>query len=272
MVEKHTVKRPFGKEKNKLVIQPTGILCIEFLVQHFTELFSYDYTKKMEDNLDTITSSNSGTELCRTCYVDLTKLIKSMHIEKVEYAIDEEHTLCFQQYGPTIKSVDEDGNKSYKKVKGDMKIDLEKMKQGSYTVEDLVEVSVPEILGEYSGHPLHLKTGRYGPYLQWSDKKQSVKSMEIDVKDITLASAIAFLDKVIGESSRAPPQNKNVLRLLTTDLSIRSGKFGPYIFYQTIDMKSPTFFTMKKCPHDYKICAVEILVKWIRETHLLLHK
>lgn len=268
-IEKHTVKRPFGKEKNKLVIQPTGILCIEFLVQHFTELFSYDYTKKMEDDLDTIVSSSSGSELCRACYVDLTKLIKSMRVEKVEYAIDEDHTLCFQQYGPTIKSVDEEGNTSYKKIKGDMKIDLEKMKQGEYTMEDLVEVTVPEILGDYGGHPLHLKTGRYGPYLQWSDKKQSVKTMGMDVKDITLASAVAFLDKVLGEGPRAPPQNKNVLRSLTTDLSIRSGKFGPYIFYQTGDMKSPTFFHMKKCPHDYKTCGVDALVKWIRETHLL---
>ncbi len=281
IVEKHTVKKPFGKEKNKLLIQPTGILCIEFLVQHFTELFSYDYTKKMEDELDVMMSCNSDVvetgsnssktlliDLCRRCYVDLTKLIKSMHIEKVEYAIDDDHTLCFQQYGPTIKSVDEDGNKSYKKVKGDMKIDLEKMKHGEYTVEDLVEVSVPEILGEYRGHPLHLKTGRYGPYLQWSDKKQSVKAMDIDVKEITFELAVAFLDKVLGESARAPPQNKNVLSALTTDLSIRSGKFGPYIFYQTVDMKTPTFFPMKKCPHDYKTCKVDVLVKWIQETHL----
>jgi len=222
----------------------------------------------MEEDLDTIVSPNSGAELCRTCYIDLTKLIKSMRVEKVEYAIDADHTLCFQQYGPTIKSVDEEGNTSYKKVKGDMKIDLEKMKQGEYTVEDLVEVSVPEILGEYSGHPLHLKTGRYGPYLQWSDKKQSVKTMGIDVKEITFELAVAFLDKVLGESPRAPPQNKNVLRSLTTDLSIRSGKFGPYIFYQTVDMKTPKFFPMKKCVHDYKTCAADTLIAWIRETHL----
>ena len=149
-----------------------------------------------------------------------------------------------------------------------MKIDLEKMKQGEYTVEDLVEVAVPEILGEYGGHPLRLKTGRYGPYLQWSDKKQSVKTIGIDVKDITFELAVAFLDKVLEESPRAPPQNKNVLRSLTTDLSIRSGKFGPYIFYQTRDMKTPKFFPMKKCPHDYKTCAAETLVKWIRETNL----
>ena len=38
-------ERVFGNEKNKLVIQPTGIMVYEFLEKHFDALFNYDYTK-----------------------------------------------------------------------------------------------------------------------------------------------------------------------------------------------------------------------------------
>ena len=46
--------KEFGNEKNKLVITQIGILVIEFLLKYFNNLFEYDYTKKMEDDLDLI--------------------------------------------------------------------------------------------------------------------------------------------------------------------------------------------------------------------------
>jgi len=46
--------REFGSEKNKLVIQPLGILVIEFLINHFNSLFNYEYTKNMENELDIV--------------------------------------------------------------------------------------------------------------------------------------------------------------------------------------------------------------------------
>jgi hypothetical protein len=47
-------KKVFGNEKSKLVIQPLGILVIEFLLKHFSQIFEYEYTKQMEDELDVI--------------------------------------------------------------------------------------------------------------------------------------------------------------------------------------------------------------------------
>ena len=46
-----STKREFGNEKNKLVLQPLGLITIEFLVKHFQDIFDYDYTKGMEDRL-----------------------------------------------------------------------------------------------------------------------------------------------------------------------------------------------------------------------------
>jgi len=47
-------EREFGNEKNKLVIQPLGILVLEFLLKHYEKLFDYEYTKNMETDLDII--------------------------------------------------------------------------------------------------------------------------------------------------------------------------------------------------------------------------
>ena len=63
------VERVFGGERNKLVIQPTGILVLEFLLKHFGPLFCYEYTEKMEKNLDKIAKGEKlWHSLCRECH------------------------------------------------------------------------------------------------------------------------------------------------------------------------------------------------------------
>ena len=52
-IEENTEKRITTKN-NKLVLQPTGQLVIEFLIKHFETFIDYDYTKEMEVNLDKI--------------------------------------------------------------------------------------------------------------------------------------------------------------------------------------------------------------------------
>ena len=60
----------------------------------------------------------------------------------------------------------------------------------------------------------------------------------------------------------------NVLREINSDMNIRTGKFGPYVFYKTTSMKKPKFFPLKKCPHEYKTCDNDILLEWINTTYL----
>jgi DNA topoisomerase-1 len=80
ILDKRLIEKVFGGEKSKLVIQPVGILCIEFLVKHFAELFSYDYTKNMECELDDI-ATNPDTQrawydICANCVTDIDKMSK----------------------------------------------------------------------------------------------------------------------------------------------------------------------------------------------------
>ena len=65
--------RTIGNEKNKLVLQPLGLIVIEFLLKWFDSMFVYDYTKNMEQDLDNIASGNQiWYSLCESCYNDMT--------------------------------------------------------------------------------------------------------------------------------------------------------------------------------------------------------
>ena len=62
--------------------------------------------------------------------------------------------------------------------------------------------------------------------------------------------------------------SSTVLRAINSELSIRNGKYGPYVFFKSDTMKKPKFFPLKKCPHEYKTCDIDTLTEWITDTHL----
>ena len=47
----------YGKEKNKLVLEPLGFIVLEFLLHNFNSFFDYDFTSLMENELDQISSN-----------------------------------------------------------------------------------------------------------------------------------------------------------------------------------------------------------------------
>lgn len=59
-----TMEKVFGEEKHKLVIQPVGVSVVEFLNDKFHNLFAYEYTKHLEDQLDQIEKGD-------LCYKDV---------------------------------------------------------------------------------------------------------------------------------------------------------------------------------------------------------
>jgi topoisomerase IA-like protein len=130
-------------------------------------------------------------------------------------------------------------------------------------------------LGNYKDLPVILKNGRYGPYIEWSDKKESVKQIEKGFSQITLEDVLSILDpennpnKDITYSNevRSISTNKNILRIIDTDMSIRRGKFGAYIFYKTETMSSAKFYNLNHFNKPYLTCDLQVLKDWIKEKH-----
>ena len=80
---------------------------------------------------------------------------------------------------------------------------------------------------------------------------------------------------LVVQSAGANAQNnngldKNMIRELSDDLSIRNGKFGAYVFYKTKTMKKPQFLNIKKFKESYLTCEKEVIIKWLEDNYPIL--
>jgi DNA topoisomerase-1 len=252
----HTVEllekdKVFGNEKNKLVIKPLGILCIEFLLKHFSSSFEYDYTENLEKQLDLVSNGvlTPWYSVCQECFKDIQKLIAEIEkLDKKIYRLDNTHEVCFQQFGPVLRSKDANANAkgkfTYEKINPEINIDLEKLEAGQYTYSELVHVENSN-LGKFQDFDVVLKTGKYGLYVEWNKINISIKDLKQE--DVNLTGIIPLIEeKRSASSERKPEISKDVLRIINSDIQIRNGKFGPYVFYKTDAMKKPKFIPLKK--------------------------
>jgi len=261
-LSQYDIEKEFGNEKSKLVIQPLGILVLEFLINNYDDLFVYEYTKSMEDSLDTIAKGNlDWYKLCSECYNSIHELSKELTgSERQQYKIDEKHTWMIAKYGPVIK-FQEGENVTWKKAKKD--IDFEKLKAGKYKLKDILDTTsyTGKKLGDYQGHPMLLKKGKFGLYVEWGNNKKSLTYLQKEEHDITIEDVIKFITK----------PSSSVIREISDDLSIRNGKYGPYIFYKTKSMKKPQFLKLAgfvlEDGEDYETCDNGRLIEWIEEKY-----
>ena len=251
-IEEEETKRTFGNEKNKLVLQPIGKIVIEFLIKNFNHLFVYEYTKKMEDYLDNISKGEKKWhELCRECYKQITSSSGDIKMSNLsEIKIDDKYTYFVGQYGPCLK-YKEDGKTKYKSAKKDL--DLEKLKNGEYTIEEIIKPPNTKF-GDHMGKEIILKEGKFGKYVTWNNKNISLKSLG---NNITLETVIPLLTL----------KNPKIIRELRKDLSIRKGKWGPYIFYNNPKKKKPDFLKLNGCSLNINNCAKDELINWIKERY-----
>ena len=120
-------------------------------------MFSYEYTKDMEYDLDKISSGEimDWANICRNCVSEIkrqSKTIKS--ISKQSYPIEEGYEFIYEKYGPAIKHTLEDGTVEYITAKKD--VSLEKIQSGEYSLSELIEVSDRK-LGRYENEDLYIK-------------------------------------------------------------------------------------------------------------------
>jgi DNA topoisomerase-1 len=271
VIHENISEKILGSEKNKLIIQPIGILAVEFLKQYFQPIFTYEFTKNMEQQLDII-SYNSLIEwssICKECYVEIVKLSNELKkLGKQNFVLDENHSFAFEKMGPVIKESREDGTLAFLPVKQGIQINLDKLKNKQYSLDDLVESKTSSI-GKYLDEDVYLKYGKFGPYVQWKETSISVKELLNENKNvsITLEKVLPLLESKI-KSLADNEVTHNLLRWIRQpDLSIRKGKFGPYVFYQAKDMKKPTFFNIKKFNEGLFTCTNETLITWLNQTY-----
>jgi DNA topoisomerase-1 len=306
-LEKTEIEKAFGNEKGKLSITPTGIIVLEFLVRYFESLFSYDYTKNMEMALDAVSlsvpteASIKWSVICSECYNLIKQLKKPLSkIKRETYTLDKNAELVFHSNGASIKLTGEDGTTEYRTVKKTIEIDLGKLKNGEYSVEDLLEIP-NEHLGTYEGNNITLKSGRYGLYFECGETKMTLKQLNKPADEITMSDILPILlekqrDKTAIEhrnelysgdvpqdlsaiannyreisapksSSNDTNTKTNTTRPLNEHMSVRMGKYGAYVYYKNAKMKTPSFFNIKKFKENCWDCKPETLIEWVKNEY-----
>jgi len=266
-----TIKREFGNEKNKLIIQPLGIIVMEFLENNFSEIFNYEYTRSMEDDLDKISKGEKSlTELCSICNLQVDSLISKLKDKpKIEYKIDDNNTYIIGKYGPVIKCSNTVNGKEeiiFKSVKKD--IDVHKIENGSLKIQEIVDdknnteiKNSSYILGKYNDQDVIIKKGKFGLYITWGGNTKNLKELgNRPIENISFEDIKKYLE-----------EGSNMVREINTNISIRKGPKGDYVFYKTLKMKKPQFFSLlnfnKDCKEDYKSCNITILKSWIKDRY-----
>jgi DNA topoisomerase-1 len=247
-ISQNVVKREIGNEKNKLIITSLGKSVCSFLISQFPRLFSYEYTKQMEDDLDNIASSTTGSldilkRVCDECCREIRENIHKYNSEKTEKLIIKNYEI------------------------NDVIVDKDKDSSASSSNE--------HIIGTYGGFDVVLKNGRFGKYVVWGKDGAHRKSIEKkhlknkDSSSISLDEVIRFIENDLADNDSATTTggsgsgcgsgsgsgSEGIVRVINDDISIRSGKYGNYIFYKTMQMKKPKFVSLKNFNKNIYTCS-----------------
>ena len=180
--------------------------------------------------------------------------------EKEEFKIDETHTYIIGKYGPVIKQTISEDEVVFKSVKKD--IDLNKLKNGEYSLDEIVEENkfTKNVLGRYEDEEIVLKKGKYGLYTSFKGKNISLKSIQKDECEITL-------EDVVNVIKNGGTTNKSIIKEIDDEISIRKGKYGPYVYYKTKKMSKPKFVGLGKQNINSfidKFDSLDELKKWAK--------
>ena len=241
-------------EKKRFFPEERGRIVTAFLTSFFYKYVEYDFTAKLENDLDVIAEGEmnwknflSGfwkdfnNNIADVSKIDITNIIASLE-EILEYHLfpkkDENHDprLCpkcsngkiglrLGKFGAFLAC------SAYPACDYKSQITTNDDASGEENATDAPKVE-DKLLGHYpsSGQNIWLKKGPYGPYIQLGEaeskkdkpKRTSIpKNYKIEDVDLTLAINLLSLPKILGKNPETGEE-----------ITVSIGKFGPYIKHQ----------------------------------------
>lgn len=287
-IKETKIKKEFGSEKSKLVICELGEMVSEFLYKHVNEIFDYEFTEYMENELDKIAKNEKNhLELCNEVLnkiKDSEKTLSSIEsqISLTKVKLNDEFTFMRGKYGYCIQNVKE---KTYLKIKKKWldTITIEevrnrlKREKVEELLKDLIETNEEQekekeksMIGKIDGINVYIKLGKFGWYCEYM-KDENIERISLNSLQLNKKASIEEIRKrVTIEMVKGLIENKgqtsSCMRDLGDGFEIRNGKYGPYIYYKIRTMKKPVFFKIPKGLKYGEMDDVE-LMKWIRKTY-----
>ena len=232
----------YGADKGKLLPTDVGIVVNDFLVDQFPNIVDYNFTARVEEEFDTIAEGKTAwsgaigdfyqrfhPEVERATHERPAQRV-GQRILGVQPSTGLQVSVSIGRYGPMAQlGTAEDAEKprfaSLQKGQSLETITLE---------EALALFDLPKNIGEYEGDVMTVAVGRFGPYVRHAGKFYSLPK-DTDPLSCTAEQAI----EIIREKRES--EEKSLLKSFTedADLSVRTGRFGPYLKYKTDNYKLP---------------------------------
>lgn len=249
--------REYVEVENKR-FHPTdvGKIVNGFLTDHFSSYVDYEFTAKLEDDLDAISRGEKD-------WIPLLKDFWTPFIKKVE-DIDEnvsrsevaqarvlgvhpksgkEVSVRIGRYGPYAQegTKDDEDKPKFAGLRPGQKLD-------SITLEEALELfKLPRTLGETpEGEEVAASVGRFGPYIRYASKFVSLPKEE-DPYTVTLERAL----ELVAEKKKADAE-KQIKIFEKEGISVLNGRYGPYVTDGNKNAKipkdkEPASLTLEEC-------------------------
>jgi DNA topoisomerase-1 len=226
-----------------------------FLTDHFAQYVDYDFTAKLEDDLDEV---SLGHKDWVPLLDEFWKPFKALCDDKEDSVTREQvaqarelgtdpksgkpMTVRMGRYGPFVQigTKDDEEKPKFAGLRPGQKMN-------EITQEEALELfKLPRKLGETpDGLPVSASVGRFGPYVRYGDKYVSIK--EDDPYTIALPRALEVIEeKKIADAERL------ILDFEAEGIQVLNGRYGPYITDKAKNARvpkdrEPKSLTLEEC-------------------------
>ncbi len=227
-----------------------------FLTEHFPQYVDYDFTARMEDDLDAVSLGEKELiPLLERFWKPFSKLVndkeQSVTREQVAQARDlgidpksgKPVTVRMGRYGPFVQigTKDDEEKPKFAGLRPGQKMN-------DISLTDALELfKLPRSLGNTAdGQPVSASVGRFGPYIRYGDKYVSIRGDD-DPYTIELPRALELIEeKKIADANR-------IIRDFEVDnIQVLNGRYGPYITDKSRNARvpkdtDPKSLTLEQC-------------------------
>ncbi len=230
-----------------------------FLEKLFAKYVDYDFTAKLEDQLDDITSGKEDwIKVLENFWNDFYSNVSSVKEKRTREVLD----LLNESLGSLIFEIDKEGKVNRKclncsngelslknSFRGGAFIGCSNYPECKFTrplskskAAQQLTLAEPKLIGQNDfGKDIFLKNGRFGPYLQFEKeiieeenkikKRKKVKKKDDNIKNVSIPKGIDYkiidLDKAKFLCSLPISLGKNPEN--DKDITLNVGRFGPYL-------------------------------------------
>ncbi len=247
-------------DKKRFIPTDVGKVVARFLDTHFTQYVDYEFTAKLEDELDAISRGEEEWKpLMEKFWVPFKELLddkeESVSREEAQYKRElgtdpdsgKPVTVRVGKYGSFVQigTRDDEDKPRFAGLLPHQKLD-------TITYEEAMELfKLPRDLGETpEGEKVAANIGRFGPYVRYGNKFVSIK--EGDPYSITLDEALVL----IAEKKQADANR--IIQSFDDGIQVLNGRYGPYVTNGKKNGKIPKDTEPASLTHEQ---CIEILDK-----------